>query len=439
MNEAICGEEKRPDWLLPGGKINEGEFCRQYYMKHYLVYREGAFFGVEGRIADEDVLRKDIYRELRQYLCSGLASKTEKLLDALRLECPAAGLEERLEDMYVIPVSNGNYDLRRGFSTMKFVTRYRLPVAYDPEAEKPEKWLDFLSQLLEPEDIPTLQEYMGYCLVPTTRAQKMLIITGRGGEGKSRIGVVMKALLGDNMNQGSIAKVEASPFARADLEHLLLLVDDDMKMEALKQTNYIKSIITAEVKMDLERKGIQSYQGKLNVRFMAFGNDSLQALHDRSYGFFRRQIILTAKERPAQRQDDPYLAEQLVEEKEGILLWCIEGLERLILNDFRFTISDRAKNNLRESISRGNNIQDFLESEGYIQFAPEATVTSRLLYETYRSWCADNAVICLSSHSFWSYICQHLTALKLKTTRCIPIGNGKFARGFVGLRALSRY
>ena len=41
-------------------------------------------------------------------------------------------------------------------------------------------------------------------------------------------------------------------FARADLEHALLMVDDDMKTEGLPQTNYLKSIITAELPMDLE-------------------------------------------------------------------------------------------------------------------------------------------------------------------------------------------
>ena len=139
--------------------------------------------------------------------------------------------------------------------------------------------------------------------------------TGRGGEGKSRIGVVMKSLLGVNMNVGSIAKLESSPFARADLQNLLLLVDDDLKMEALNQTNNIKSIITAELPMDLERKGIQSYQALLRCRLMAFGNGNLQALHDRSLGFFRRQIILTTRPRDPNRKDDPYLAEKLKEER----------------------------------------------------------------------------------------------------------------------------
>ena len=35
----------------------------------------------------------------------------------------------------------------------------------------------------------------------------------------------------------------------------LRCVDDDMRMEALRQTNYVKSIVTAQGQMDLERKG----------------------------------------------------------------------------------------------------------------------------------------------------------------------------------------
>ena len=72
---------------------------------------------------------------------------------------------------------------------------------------------------------------MGYCLIPSTKAQKMLMLVSKGGEGKSRVGIVLSALLGTNMYNGSTAKVETSPFARADLEYGLLLVDDDMKME----------------------------------------------------------------------------------------------------------------------------------------------------------------------------------------------------------------
>ena len=88
-----------------------------------------------------------------------------------------------------------------------------------------------------------------------------MVIKGNGGEGKSQIGAVLAAIFGTNMKDGSIGKISENRVARADLEHILLCVDDDMRMEALRQTNYVKSIVTAQGKMDLERKGKQSYQG----------------------------------------------------------------------------------------------------------------------------------------------------------------------------------
>ena len=51
------------------------------------------------------------------------------------------------------------------------------------------------------------------------------------------------------------------------------------------------------------------------MRFLAFGNGTLSALYDRSIGFFRRQIILTTKDREPNRIDDPYLSEKLIAEK----------------------------------------------------------------------------------------------------------------------------
>ena len=114
-----------------------------------------------------------------------------------------------------------------------------------------------------------MQEYLGYCLIPSTKGQKMMLIVGKGGEGKSRIGLVLKRLMGDAASNGSVQKVENNRFARADLELRLLMIDDDMDMNALPKTNYIKTIVTAEAKLDLERKGVQSYSGTSTPGFSA--------------------------------------------------------------------------------------------------------------------------------------------------------------------------
>ena len=107
----------------------------------------------------------------------------------------------------------------------------------------------------------------------------MMLIVGKGGEGKSRIGLVLKRLMGDAASNGSVQKVENNRFARADLERRLLMIDDDMDMNALPKTNYIKTIVTAEAKLDLERKGVQSYQRDIYARFLCFGNGEIGRAH----------------------------------------------------------------------------------------------------------------------------------------------------------------
>ena len=211
-----------------------------------------------------------------------------------------------------------------------------------------------------------------------------------------------------------------------------------MRMEALRQTNYVKSIVTAQGKMDLERKGKQSYQGWMFARLLAFSNGDLQALYDRSDGFYRRQLVLTTKEKPADRADDPDLAEKMKAEAEGIFLWALEGLQRLVTNNFKFSESDRIREN-REAVKRdNNNIFDFMESEGYIRLKADASISSKLFYEIYDMWCRENSLVPLKSRSFSDAMIAN--AMKINLEHCNNITNsaGRRVWGFMGVEAILR-
>lgn len=362
-----------------GKKVNEVLLCQDFLSRYPVKCINGRFFSVDGMLSDGEMERR-LYEIVKPYLVSGVEKKVRQIVAALKLEAHAGEMPLQLDRIHV---ANGTYYLKGTFQKEKEFCLNRLPVAYNPQAPEPVRWLKFLSELLEPEDIPTLQEFMGYCLLPTNKAQMMMSIIGKGGEGKSRVGLVMRSILGDNMNVSNIQKVETNRFARADLEYKLLMVDDDMKTEALNQTNYIKSIVTMEDKMDMERKGQQSVQGVLYVRFLCFGNGALSALYDRSYGFYRRQLILVAREPQAGRKDDKFLIEKLRAETEGIFLWCLVGLKRLIANGYDFTVSDRAKHNLQAAIEDGNNVIGFMNSDGYIRLEKGTMATSKALYQAY--------------------------------------------------------
>ena len=249
--------------------------------------------------------------------------------------------------------------------------------------------------------------------------------------------LVLSAIFGTNMKDGSIGKISQDRFARADLEHILLCVDDDMQMQALKQTNYVKSIVTAQGRMDLERKKKQSYQGWMYSRLLAFSNGDLQSLYDRSDGFYRRQLVLTTKEKPAERVDDPDLAEKMKAEAEGIFLWAFEGLQRLVANNFKFTESDRIRAN-RETVKRdNNNIFDFMESEGYIRYTPEGKIPASELYQIYEMWCRENAMAAFKSRSFSDAMVAHHTKFGLTRTNTILNSAGRRVWGYVGVEAVA--
>ena len=419
----------QPEWLS-GQKINEAVFVSQFLQRHPMLCCKGVLYDENGIVPEEDAIQKEIYELVKTHVTTGLANKCRKLLEAIRLACRTEELPIQTDRIHV---ENGTLYLDGRFEPVREICRNRLTVRYDPAAPLCSLWLNFLIQLLEPEDIPVLQEYLGYLLIPTNRAQKMLMILGRGGEGKSRIGLLLRAIFGSNLYVGSIQKLEKNRFARADLESMLVMVDDDMQMSALTETSTLKTIITLEGKLDLERKGQQSYQGDVYARLLAFGNGSLQSLYDHTDAFYRRQLIMVAK--PVHRQEnDPNLIDQLVAEKEGIFLWMLKGLRRLINQNFQFTLSPHMTNNLQQAIAEGNNVVEFLQSEGYLRFVErDASATSRELCSCYQRWCRDNAVKPQSDKTLISYLKEHSGEYNVVYTNKIPIGGGRTARGFLNV------
>ena len=431
---------KMPDMNLPiwfdGQNINEALFCEEFLHERRIIFANGAFFTPDGRVTDDLPLRGEIYDKLKFCAVNNIPRKITNILEVLKLEAQVPDFPPEQDRIHV---SNGTLLLNRTFIEGRpAIVRSRLPVAYNPDAPAPVIWRNFLDGLLHAEDIPTLQEFIGYCLIPSNKGQRMMVIKGSGGEGKSQIGAVLSALFGSNMKDGSIGKISENRFARADLEHILLCVDDDMRMEALRQTNYVKSIVTAQGQMDLERKGKQSYQGWMYARLLAFSNGDLQALYDRSDGFYRRQLVLTTKDKPADRVDDPDIAEKMAAEAEGIFLWAFEGLQRLVQNGFKFTESDRARQN-RELVKRdSNNFFDFMEAEDYIRLKADACISSKDLYIIYKMWCEENNLVALKARSFSDAVIANLKKYNLEHTNNILNSAGRRVWGYLGIEALVR-
>ena len=428
---------KSPVWFRKG-QVLEGLFCEEFVEGRQLIYFGGCFFTEHGRLEDEAELKEEVFHAIKRYVAVGVAHKVNSILETLKILCQAKDFPP-LEEF--IQLENGMlYEDGATFAaaTDCMPVQSRFSIRYNPDAPHPQRWLDFLRELLEPEDIMTLQEFIGYCFLPTNKAQKMMIIKGKGGEGKSVVGAVLRDLFGVNMKDGSITKIAENRFARADLEYIHLLIDDDMNMEALRQTNYIKSLVTASGKVDLEKKGKQSYQGYVYARLLGFSNGSLQALYDKSDGFYRRQLILTTLDKPRDRKDDPNLKNKLIKEREGIFLWAMEGLKRLRLNGWKFSESPKSRTARLLAQVEDNNLIAFLRSQGYIRFDPEASISSRELYGIYTLWCEENAVAPVKARSMSDYLLSHMNQYGLMYDYNCVNSAGRRVRGFKGIAAIIR-
>lgn len=76
---------ERPFWY-DGKMVNEVGFCEDFLQKHPMVRVGGSFFTKDGRITDEESVRKEIYEMLRPYLNCGLAKRASGLLEMVKLE-----------------------------------------------------------------------------------------------------------------------------------------------------------------------------------------------------------------------------------------------------------------------------------------------------------------------------------------------------------------
>ena len=426
-------ELEEPVWY-DNKKIDEPLFCQVFLSRYPLAYTGNTIFTEDGILSDLNILRSRIYEQMIPYITSNVSKKVDSIVNALKIQAYVNDLAPQTDRIHV---QNGTLFLNGTFTEKKDeIVRSRFPVQYNPAAKSPERWLQFLSELLWPEDIPTVQEFIGYCLIPCNDAQKMLLVKGNGGEGKSQIGNVLSVLFGVNAKDGSVGKVSQNRFARADLEHIHLMIDDDMQLEALKQTNYIKSIVTAKGKMDLERKGKQSYQGYMYARILAFSNGNLASLYDQSDGFFRRQLILETKRKPQDRIDDPFLSEKFCEELEGIFLWAFEGLQRLVKNHFQFTVSDRARLVWETVKKEANNIELFMDSTGYIIRGSDHSASTKKLYDTYCSWCDANAYSPVKQKTFSAHLNANTEKYGIQSTNHLINSQGQEVRGFKGIGSI---
>ena len=278
-----------PDWVqeMPNGwRIVDGIFLEEFAEEEELLFIHGKFYDGDSERSEEE-LRAKIQKLIKPYCATNLSNRTKSLLDGLKSECyfepPAPAWNEiHCKNCTIQITEAGKIRLLEPVFSL-----YRVAAEYDPNAQTPKTFFHFLHELLYEEDIPVLQEYLGYILLPTNKAQKMMTITGRGGEGKSRLAPVLSGVLQGLMVISSVAKLQENRFLFSTLENRLLFFDDDLRTEKLKDTDLIKSLVTSETAMLAERKGKDFYAMHSYAKLLILGNQNVSALFDKSDAIYR--------------------------------------------------------------------------------------------------------------------------------------------------------
>jgi len=242
-------------------------------------------------------------------------------------------------------LENGVYDFKTHTlspHSPDFFFREMLPYSYNPTAQAPtfEKMLsDVTSKDLSLQMI--LQEYFGYVLsgVPCD-ADKMLVLTGEGQNGKSRFIKILSSLLGRAQTKLTFSQIK-SDFARMNLDGSLMCLFEEVPKSSDKEQWELLKDWSAGGQVSACRK-FENFVHFENKAKIVLTCNVLPQGTDPSHGYFRRLLIIpfTATFSRENGNLDTTIADRIIAtELPGVFNWALEGFKRLKENEFQFTES----------------------------------------------------------------------------------------------------
>jgi putative DNA primase/helicase len=302
-----------------------------------------------------------------------------------------------LIDKYTREINTNPYLINLGnciFNTQTWQTQphdpgilctIRIGGNYDETAKCP-MFLKYLSEVLPETEIPLIQEIMGYFLVPITKAQKCFVMLGGGDNGKSTLlYAVQDILLRGVENCSSLTWNELSDkFGTVLLYGKLANVFADLPNDKLRNTGTFKAI-TGEDNISAQQKYHEMFSFKTSARLLFSCQHLPPNYNDNSNGFYRRLIIVTFDRVIAEEKKDGDLKEKLLTEQDGILMWALEGLKRLMANKWKFTQTERTAEALEEYKAQNSSVLAFVQDCCIVH--PDAECFREELYNAYKEYC----------------------------------------------------
>ena len=415
-------------------KLDESQYIECFAEQQGVKCINGVLYSVNGKMSD-DKAKNIIFNEIKGYIRTNASDKSKKLLEGIKQYCYTEPPTPTLDKIHFKngTLSKDENGLFTVWSNEKEFCINRINADYNPNAKAPTKFFDYLKTVYYEDDQRTIQQYCGYCLLPTTILQKALLIIGDGGEGKSVLGAVLNGIFGESNCYNDSISVLQKNFGIANIENKLLFIDDDLSENALTNARTFKNLVTNKTTIAAEKKFIQDNQFKSYARFLIFGNFTLQSLYDISEGFSRRQLVLQAKPKDRNRIDNPFIDREIIEtESEGVAKWLVDGLNELIKRSFKIYVSERTQEKSEELKKQQDSVLCFLEECDSFIIKPGLQIHSYTLYQFYQDFCDDNLLTTLKQKTFVSAVKAKGKKKGIEYSTNVNI-RGKRARGFEGI------
>ncbi len=265
-----------------------------------------------------------------------------------------------------------------------------------------------------------LQEYGGLILsnIKVYRSKLCLVLWSiLGNSGKTQFLNLIGELLGNEkiVNIPIQHMNEASKFALGSIVGKRLISIGDQTSSEIKDSSVFKQITGGDpIKVEPKNKQpfYYTYPGAVAIAC----NNLPSFTDDKGGHIFERLLLLPCTNTIEQEYRDGAILDKMLKERDAIFNWFLEGLHRLLKNNFKITKSQAAEKAVKEYREKMDTVYRYL-SECYIITGDKYDMVSKPEFEeAYTTWCWKNEYTPVNKHNI---------ATRMEANGC-PVDKARF-------------
>ena len=282
-----------------------------------------------------------------------------------------------------------------------FYSRNQSPIPYDPKADCQMFKTELLGEALAQEDIDLLQRYCGQCLLGINLSQRLLILSGTAGGGKSTVVTVIEKIIGtENVAELRVSNLDGR-FETSRYIDRSLLVSKDVPSNFLNQSSAykIKALIGGDLQEAERKNANDTYKFYGNFNVIITSNTRLKVMLDSDIEAWRRRLLIVHYKNPKPEKPIVQFADILIKnEGSGIINWMIEGAIK-VLNELDtkgvFMITDVQKERVDDLLDESDSLLSFVKRK--IVRKDDSVLTTEEIVNRYKNFCDEKGWISLTN------------------------------------------